>query len=148
MTSNIWRVLDIFELQGRSIFDENISEANCRKFPSSVVDLHFTALIIEQSSKHKLQTAAEKICRISELVPSEPPAPKFRIPSSPQTLLSSPARPTQNVSPQISPPPTLLISLVSTACWRSISVKGLATNILRLITTPCCAHPPLALHHF
>ena len=69
MTSNIWRVLDIFELQGRSIFDENISEADCRKFPSSVVDLHFTALIIEQSSKHKLQTAAGKICRMSELVP-------------------------------------------------------------------------------
>ena len=130
--------MDIFELQGRSIFDENISEANCRKFPSSVVDLHLTALIIEQSSKHKLQTATGQNCRISELVPSEPPAPKFRIPSSPQ--IPTP-RPTQNVSPQISPPPTLLISLVSTACWRSISVKGLATNILRLITTPCCVPP-------
>ena len=66
MTSNIWRVLDIFELQGRSIFDENISEANSHKFPSSVVDLHFTALIIEQSSKHKLQTAAGQNYRISE----------------------------------------------------------------------------------
>ena len=147
MTSNIWRVLDIFELQGRSIFDENISEANCRKFPSSVVDLHFTALIIEQSSKHKLQTAAGQICRISELVPSEPPAPKFRIPSSPQILIPSPAQ------LRMSAPKSALLPLSSYPSSPPLVGALSVSRGWQLIYSGWSQHPaahtlPFALHHF